>query len=199
MYSSPWKYRKSVSYLSCGHHHGSSPLLTSTLDFLTFDIFALSYVHKQLLSVVRTSACFFVCFNIWRLTFLPVALHCSGVLYYIYNIIYISYNVPFNFILIHFAFFRRWSCVFHHWNLVLRFPVPWIPPMRFGPVFSSPVFSTPAIWSHVFQSCVFHPRIFHGPAFSSPAFSASPKNHWTGRDAVWAQTHVRPWSHGTMY
>jgi len=88
--------------------------------------------------------------------------------------IHISYNVPFNFILIHFAFNRRRSCVFNPWNLVLRFPVPWILPMRFGPVFSSPVFSTPAIWCHVFQSCVFHPRIFHGPAFSSSAFSASP-------------------------
>jgi len=118
----------------------------------------LSYVHKQLLSVVRTSAWFFVCFNIWRLTciaFLPIALHCGGILYYIYNIICISYNVPFNFILIHFAFNRWWSRVFHPGNLVLRFPVSWIPPMRFGPVFSSPVFSTPAIWSHVFQSRVF--------------------------------------------
>ena len=61
-------------------------------------------------------------FHYYRLTciaFLPIALHCSGVLYYIYNIIYISYNVPFNFILVH-----RWSCVFHPENLVLRFPVP---------------------------------------------------------------------------
>ena len=29
-----------------------------TLDFVTFDIIALSYVHKQLLPVVRTSAGF---------------------------------------------------------------------------------------------------------------------------------------------
>ena len=58
------------------------------------------------------------------IAFLPIALHCSGVLYYIYNRIYISYNVPFNFILIHLAFNRRWSCVFHPGNLVLRFPVP---------------------------------------------------------------------------
>jgi len=104
----------------------------------------LSYVHKQLLSVVRTSAWFFVWFNIWRLTciaFLPIALHCSGVLYYTYNIICILYNIPFKFILIHFAFNRRWSCVFHPGNLVLRFPVPWIPLMRFGPAFSSLAFS----------------------------------------------------------
>jgi len=114
---------------------------------------------------VRTSAWFFVCFNIGRLTciaLLPIALQCSGLLYYIYNIIYISYSVPFNFILIHFAFNRRWSCVFNPGNLVLRFPVTWIPPMRFGSVFSSPVFSTPAIWSHVFQS-----RVFSVPDFSS--------------------------------
>jgi len=52
------------------------------------------------------------------------ALHCSGVLYYIYNIIFISYNVPFNFILIHFAFNRRWSCVFNPGYLVPCFPVP---------------------------------------------------------------------------
>ena len=36
MYSSPGKYRKSVSYLSCGHHHGSLPLLT--FDIRLFDI-----------------------------------------------------------------------------------------------------------------------------------------------------------------
>jgi len=41
------------------------------------------------------------------IAFLPIALHCSGVLYYIYNRIYISYNVPVNFILIHLAFNRR--------------------------------------------------------------------------------------------
>jgi len=111
---------------------------------LTFDIIAFSYVHKQFLSVVRTSAWFFVCFSIWRLTciaFLPLVLHCSGVLYYICNRIYISYNVPFVFILIHLAFHIRWSCVFQRRNLVLRFPVLPFPPMRFGPAFSSPAFS----------------------------------------------------------
>jgi len=39
MYSAPWKYRKSVSYLSCGHHHGTS-------SFLTFEIFAFSCLHN---------------------------------------------------------------------------------------------------------------------------------------------------------
>jgi len=103
-------------------------------------------------------------FHYYRLTciaFLPIALHCSGILYYIYNIIYISYNVPFNFILIHFAFNRRWSCVFHPGNLVLCFPqcrefhpctlVPCFPvlsfpPLRLGPTFSSPAFSTPVFF-----------------------------------------------------
>jgi len=36
MYSSPGKYSKSVSYLSCGHHRGFSPLLT--FDIGLFDI-----------------------------------------------------------------------------------------------------------------------------------------------------------------
>ena len=62
------------------------------------------------------------------------------------NRIYISYNVPFNFILIHLAFNRRWSCVFHPGNLVLRFPV-----LRFPP----PYFSR----SRVFQSRVFSPPL----------------------------------------
>jgi len=88
-------------------------------------------------------------FHYYRLTciaFLPIALRCSGVLYYIYNIIYISYNVPFNFILIQFAFNRRWSCIFHPGNLVLCFPVPSFPPLRFCPTFSSPAFSTPVFF-----------------------------------------------------
>ena len=96
-------------------------------------------------------------FHYYRLTcrpiaFLPIALHCSGVFYYIYNIIYISYNAPFNFILIHFAFnggrafstVEIWSCVFqsclfHPCDLVLSFPVPSFLPLRLGPTFSTPV------------------------------------------------------------
>jgi len=93
------------------------------------------------------------------IAFLPIVLHCSGVLHYICNRIYISYNVPFVLILIHLAFHRRWSCVFHPRNLVLRFPFLPFPPLRFGPTFSSPAFSTPVFFMV--------PR-FPVPRFQSP-------------------------------
>ena len=96
--------------------------------------------------------------TVWHIgiAFLPIALHCSGVLYYINNIIYISYNVPFNLYLSVSrsidggrAFFTLeiWSRVFqsrlfHPCDLVPRFPV-----LRFP----HPYFS----WSRVFQSRVF--------------------------------------------
>jgi len=66
--------------------------------------------------------------TVWHIgiAFLPIALHCSGVLYYINNIIYISYNVPFN---LYLSVSRS--------------------------IDGGRAFSTLEIWSRVFQSRVF--------------------------------------------